>query len=173
VPPNTACVFLYAVYALGDWEKTRIYFLFFFLLNPDGPWGQNTVPSLIHLNETVNSLLLAAFARLTTKRYKVLPIRAKYHSVETIKSTYLYYSSSYQEVGSDSCVQFYQWTRCIYTVIAVSLKIQRFSLTCELCPKFTPTKFCCLSSQFSKCKCFIYLFMYVLAEIPGVARDSR
>jgi hypothetical protein len=37
--------------------------------------------------------------------------RAKYHSTNTIKH---FYSSSYQEPGSDSYVQLYQWTHCRY-----------------------------------------------------------
>jgi hypothetical protein len=58
-----------------------------------------TVRSLIKLNATVN--FSAATAWLTAKHYKVFPIRVKYWSTKTIKLTYLYFSSSCRNPGSE------------------------------------------------------------------------
>jgi hypothetical protein len=57
------------------------------------------------------------------------PIQDKYYSIKTIKSTYLYYSSSYPESGSDSCIQLYQWTHCItsmFNIFIDNIKMNSF-----------------------------------------------
>jgi hypothetical protein len=71
-----------------------------------------TVRLLIKLKATVTFRLPAGTARLTARRYKVFPIRVKYCSIKTVKSTYPFYNSSCREPGSDSCIQLYQWTHC-------------------------------------------------------------
>jgi hypothetical protein len=60
-----------------------------------------------------NSHFPAGTAWLTVMQYKVFPVQVKYNSTRNIKSAYLYYSSSCQELGSDSCIQLYRWTHCI------------------------------------------------------------
>jgi hypothetical protein len=77
--------------------------------------GGSTVRSLTMLNATVSSRLTAGTAWVTAKRYKVFPIRVKYRSMETIKSTHLFCSSSCREPGSNSFVQLYLCTYCTPT----------------------------------------------------------
>jgi hypothetical protein len=80
---------------------------------------RSTVCLLIKLNATVTSRLPPRTARLTAKRYKVFPIRVKYRSIKTTESTHRNHSSSCQEPGSDTCVQLYRWTHCIFWVMSL------------------------------------------------------
>jgi hypothetical protein len=53
--------------------------------------GCGTVQSLTWLHATLTSRLPAGNAWLTAKRYKIFPIRDKYRSIKTIKSTYFFF----------------------------------------------------------------------------------
>jgi hypothetical protein len=74
--------------------------------------GCNTVRSLVKWKAIVTSRLPAGNAWLTAKRYEAFPIRVKYCSAKTTKSTYLNTISFCREPGSESCVQLYQRTHC-------------------------------------------------------------
>jgi hypothetical protein len=68
------------------------------------------VQLLVKLNATVTSYLLAAIAGtalFTTKHYKMFPLQIKYCFIKTLKSSYVYFNSFFQEPGSDYYVQLY------------------------------------------------------------------
>jgi hypothetical protein len=75
-------------------------------------WGMWANYSAFTDKVECNCHFTAGTAWLTAKRCKVFPIRVKYRSIKTVKSTYLFYSSFCREPGSDSCVQLCQWTHC-------------------------------------------------------------
>jgi hypothetical protein len=82
------------------WTTTRYHFLTFeihiqkhqylrninFMTKFD---GHTTVHSVINQNATVTSQLPTGIVWLTTKHYKIFPIRVKYHSIKTNQFTFV------------------------------------------------------------------------------------
>jgi hypothetical protein len=106
------------------------------------------VHPLTKLNATVTSQLPAETAWLTAKHCKVFPIQFKYHSIKTMKSTYLYYKRC--------------WKRCLCTsTLSVPfknrLKLCHEEELCELnsITNYFGRKHVCANETMLHCVCVV------------------